>query len=159
MKKRVLSLLMASAMIVGLTACGSSNEPAATASTDSGNTATTTADNSGSAAAGNVSMTFTWWGNQTRNERTQAALDLYSEQNPGVTFDTQPAEWNDYWTKLSTLAAGNSLPECLQMDYSYLAQYVAADLLVDLTPYVEDGTLDVSNVSQGILDAGSIDGK
>ena len=146
-------------MIVGLTACGSSNEPAATASTDSGNTATTTADNSGSAAAGNVSMTFTWWGNQTRNERTQAALDLYSEQNPGVTFDTQPAEWNDYWTKLSTLAAGNSLPECLQMDYSYLAQYVAADLLVDLTPYVEDGTLDVSNVSQGILDAGSIDGK
>ena len=34
MKKRVLSLLMASAMIVGLTACGSSNEPAATASTD-----------------------------------------------------------------------------------------------------------------------------
>ena len=146
-------------MIVGLTACGSSNEPAATASTDSGNTAATTADNSGSAAAGNVSMTFTWWGNQTRNERTQAALDLYSEQNPGVTFDTQPAEWNDYWTKLSTLAAGNSLPECLQMDYSYLAQYVAADLLVDLTPYVEDGTLDVSNVSQSILDAGSIDGK
>ena len=71
-------------MIVGLTACGSSNEPAATASTDSGNTAATTADNSGSAAAGNVSMTFTWWGNQTRNERTQAALDLYSEQNPGV---------------------------------------------------------------------------
>lgn len=159
MKKRVLSLLMASAMIVGLTACGSSNEPAATASTDSGNTAATTADNSGSAAAGNVSMTFTWWGNQTRNERTQAALDLYSEQNPGVTFDTQPAEWNDYWTKLSTLAAGNSLPECLQMDYSYLAQYVAADLLVDLTPYVEDGTLDVSNVSQSILDASSIDGK
>ena len=153
MKKRVLSLLMASAMIVGLTACGSSNEPAATASTDSGNTAATTADNSGSAAAGNVSMTFTWWGNQTRNERTQAALDLYSEQNPGVTFDTQPAEWNDYWTKLSTLAAGNSLPECLQMDYSYLAQYVAADLLVDLTPYVEDGTLDVSNVSQSILGA------
>ena len=146
-------------MIVGLTACGSSNEPAATASTDSGNTAATTADNSGSAAAGNVSMTFTWWGNQIRNERTQAVLDLYSEQNPGVTFDTQPAEWNDYWTKLSTLAAGNSLPECLQMDYSYLAQYVAADLLVDLTPYVENGTLDVSNVSEGIQDASSIDGK
>lgn len=146
-------------MIVGLTACGSSNEPAATASTDSGNTVATTADNSGSAAAGNVSMTFTWWGNQIRNERTQAVLDLYSEQNPGVTFDTQPAEWNDYWTKLSTLAAGNSLPECLQMDYSYLAQYVAADLLVDLTPYVENGTLDVSNVSEGIQDASSIDGK
>ena len=31
-------------MIVGLTACGSSNEPAATASTDSGNTVATTAE-------------------------------------------------------------------------------------------------------------------
>ena len=77
MKKRVLSLLMASAMIVGLTACGSSNEPAATASTDSGNTATTTADNSGSAAAGDVSMTFTWWGNQTGKRISRSAGSRY----------------------------------------------------------------------------------
>jgi len=104
-------------------------------------------------------MVFSWWGNQTRNERTQSVLDLYSTQNPGVTFDTQPAEWSDYWTKLSTLAAGNSLPECFQMDYSYLEQYVSSGLLADLTPYVESGVLDVSNVDPGILESGSVDGK
>lgn len=164
MKKKVLSVMLATAMVFGLTACSGSEE-AATSNNDSSAAATTTTNapaaskDTAADASGDVALTFTWWGNQTRNERTQAALDLYSEQNSGVTFDTQPAEWNDYWTKLSTAAAGNTLPECLQMDYSYLAQYVASDLLVDLTPYVDNGTLDVSNVDPGILESGSIDGK
>ena len=38
-------------------------------------------------------MTMFWWGNQVRNERTQAALDLYSETN-GVKLDGQFAEWS-----------------------------------------------------------------
>ena len=164
MKKKVLSVFLASTMVLSMAGCGSS-ESADSASTDS--TATETASTAGEqteaqatdASGDTASMTFTWWGNQTRNERTQAALDLYSQQNPGVTFDTQPAEWSDYWTKLSTLAAGNSLPECLQMDYSYLEQYVSSGLLTDLTPYVESGVLDVSNVDEGILEAGSVDGK
>ncbi len=148
MKKKLLSMVLATSMVATMLAgCGG----------NSGSTTGTTA------AAGNnaqsVSMTFSWWGNQTRNERTQAALDLYSQQNAGVTFDAQPAEWSDYWTKLSTLAAGNSLPECLQMDYSYLEQYVSSSLLADLTPYVESGVLDVSKVDPGILESGSIDGK
>lgn len=105
---------------------------------------------------GTVNLTFTWWGNQTRNERTQAALDLYSEQNPGVTFDPQFAEWNDYWDKLATAAAGHSLPDIVQMDYSYLEQYVSNGLLVDLTPYIEDGTINVDNVDEGILNSGKV---
>ena len=161
MKKKIALLMACTMAAASLAGCGGGNTAKeTTAAAPAGTTAAAAGETTAAAApAGDVAMTMFWWGNQVRNERTQAALDLYSEQNPGVTFDTQPAEWNDYWTKLSTLAAGNSLPECLQMDYSYLAQYVAADLLVDLTPYVEDGTLDVSNVSQSILDAGSIDGK
>lgn len=162
MKKKVLSVLLASAMVCGLAACGSSDGGSTESSQASAPAASSSAATESSAsgdAAQAAAMTFTWWGNQTRNERTQAALDLYSEQNPGVTFDTQPAEWSDYWTKLSTLAAGNSLPECLQMDYSYLSQYVSSDLLVDLTPYVESGVLDISNVDPGIIEAGSVDGK
>lgn len=159
MKKKVLSLLLASVMMLVTVACGS-EEPAANSGAPAASSAAKTESKSEAAStAEEVALTFSWWGNQTRNERTQAALDLYSEQNAGVTFDTQPAEWNDYWTKLSTLAAGNSLPECIQMDYSYLEQYVSADLLVDLTPYVESGVLDVSKVDPGILESGSVDGK
>ena len=157
MKKRVLAAILCTAMTaVSLFGCasapatGTAEAPAASGETASAETA---------AAEGDTNMVFAWWGNQTRNERTSAALDLYSEQNPGVTFDAQPAEWNDYWPKLATAASGNSLPALIQMDYSYLEQYVANGLLADLTPYVESGVLDVSNVSEGILESGSVDGK
>ena len=151
MKKRILASLLCGLMAASVLAgCAA---PAATGSAPAADASATEASADGSA------MVFAWWGNQTRNERTSAALDLYSEQNPGVTFDAQPAAWDDYWSKLSTSAAGNSLPELLQMDYSYLEQYVASGLLADLTPYVDNGTLDLSNVSQGTIDSGSVDGK
>lgn len=165
MKKKILSVLLASVMVFGMTGCGNTADTATTAestaesSTTSETTKTSTETVATTEAGSDVALTFAWWGNQTRNERTQAALELYSEQNPGVTFDTQPAAWDDYWAKLSTLAAGNSLPECIQMDYSYLKQYVSNGLLADLTPYVDNGTLDVSNVDAGILESGSVDGK
>ena len=46
------------------------------------------------------------------------------------------------------------------MNYSsYLEQYVDNGLLEDLTPYVEQGLLDISEIDKGILDSGSVDGK
>lgn len=102
-----------------------------------------------------TSLIVSWWGNQTRNERTQTVLDMYSEQT-GIAFDGQFAEWADYWNKLATASAGHTLPDVVQMDYKYLEQYVSNDLLVDLTPYVEDGTLDVSAVDANILNSGKI---
>lgn len=110
-------------------------------------------------ASSDTNLTFAWWGSQTRTERTQAALDKYSEENPGVTFDTQTADYGDHWTKLATAAAGNALPELIQMDYTYINQYATNGLLADLTPYVESGVLDISNISEGIVESGSVDGK
>ncbi len=103
-------------------------------------------------------MSVAWWGNQTRNERTQAALDLYAGENPGTSFDVQMNVWNDYWAALATAAAGSALPDVIQMDYQYLTQYVDNKLLVDLKPYIADGTLAVSDVNAGILDSGSVGG-
>lgn len=150
--------------VTTLAGCGSDNSGASGNTADSGQTAQQSTDtgNGGQAAANastEANLVFAWWGNQTRQERTEAAIDLYSQQNPGVTFDAQPAAWDDYWSKLATSAAGNSLPDLIQMDYSYLEQYVASGLLADLTPYVDNGTLDVSNVPKSLLEAGSVDGK
>lgn len=165
--KKLLSVILVCTMLLSLVACGSDSKAteetksgagSSNASTSKTETATKKEDNSSkenTSTAPAVNMTFTWWGNQVRNERTQGALDLYSEQNAGITFDVQPAEWSDYWTKLATAAAGKSLPDLLQMDYKYLEQYVANGLLLDLTPYIESGALDVSKVSEGILKSGS----
>ena len=101
-------------------------------------------------------MTVAWWGNQTRTDRTQAALDLYSAQNEGVTFDVQPGAWADYWSQLAVAASGYELPAIIQMDYTYLNQFVENGLLADLTPYVESGVMDISKMSEGITASGCV---
>ena len=148
--KKIAAATMAGAMALSLAACGGSNT--ASASTAAG--AATSEAAADSNASGEKKLTVTWWGNQTRNERTISTLNLYAEQNAGVTFDPQVAEWADYWNKLATASAGKALPDIIQMDYKYLDQYIKNGLLTDLTPYVEDGTLDVSNIDEGILNAG-----
>jgi len=181
MKKKILSLLIASTMILGLTACGS-KEPASTPSTEAPSSSAQTATDSSTAPsepaessvtsdvtptseapevsdANATSISFAWWGSEPRYEKTKSALDLYSQQNPNVSFEVNSLEWNNYWTQLAALSADNALPDCLQMDYAYLEQYVNDGLLTDLTPYVESGLLDVSDVDPGILESGSVDGR
>lgn len=147
--KKALALILAGVLAFSLVACGgaASSAPAGSASTGAS-----------AAAGGDKALTVSWWGNQVRNERTQGALDLYAEQNAGVTFDGQFAEWGDYWTKLATASAAHNLPDIVQMDYKYLSQYVENNLLVDLKPYIDSGVLDVSGIDAGILESGSIDG-
>ncbi len=150
--KKITALASALALLVSLVGCGGG-------ASSSGSTASTGQQTSATAqAGGDTLLTFSWWGNQVRNERTQQALDLYSEQNPGVTFDGQFAEWSDYWTKLATASAGHNLPDIVQMDYKYLNQYVENGLLVDLKPYIDSGVLDVSGIDKGILEAGTVNG-
>ena len=141
--RKCVALGLAGLMMLSLAACGSSGGEEANESQTEG-------------SGGGTNLTVSWWGNQSRNEKTQGALDLYSEQNPGVTFEGQFSEWADYWNKLATSSASHSLPDIIQMDYKYLEQYVSNDLLVDLTPYVEDGTIDVSAVSEDILNSGKV---
>jgi multiple sugar transport system substrate-binding protein len=110
-----------------------------------------------STTADEKSLVFAWWGNQLRNERTQTTLDLYTTEYPNVVFDGQFAGWGDYWTKLATAVAGHTMPDIVQMDYSLLRQYVNKGLLTDLTPYIDNGSLDLSTVDAGIVKSGSID--
>lgn len=155
MKKRVAIVLAAVTAAMSLAACGSSS----TESDGSGQSSAASSEEAESVSGGSsasASMTMAWWGNQTRNERTQQIIDLYTEQNPGVTIDGQFSEFNDYWNKLATAAAGHSMPDVVQMDYKYLNQYVSNGLLVDLKPYIEDGTIDTSSCNQDVLNSGSV---
>lgn len=159
--KRKFALLLAAAMTAAsLAGCGSSSASGDTAAdTTAAEAGTTeTAESTEGSNSGSANLVMAWWGNQTRNERTQKIIDLYSEQNPGVTIDGQFSEFNDYWQKLATAAAGHSMPDIVQMDYKYLNQYVTNGLLVDLTPYIEDGTINTADCNQDVLNSGSVDG-
>lgn len=161
MKKRTAVIFTAAVLASLAVGCSKNTETkdptaATEQSTEKAVESTVETTGQGSTEENEKNLTVFWWGNQTRNERTQKILDLYAEENPGVTFDGQFADGSDYWTRLATLSAGHTMPDVIQMDYSYIRQYAENGLLVDLTPYIEDGTIDVSNVSDTILETGRV---
>lgn len=160
-KKRIFASLAATMMVAGLLAgCGGTSS---TAASGDGTASAATGEAADAAAAsgdsGKTVLNVLWWGSQTRHELTTAMLEKFEELNPDIDVVMDYSDWGGYWTKLPAQVAGGQTPDVFQMDYAYLAQYVQNGVLADLTPYIEDGSLDMSNVEQSILDSGSIDGK
>lgn len=104
-------------------------------------------------------MYVEWWGSQTRHDRTIKVIEDYEAAHPGLDITYEFANFNDYWTKLNTQAAGSQLPCVMQQDYAYLAEWSKRGLLAPLDPFFESNAIDVSNVAQSILDSGTVDGK
>lgn len=168
MKKKSIALLLTAVMTTTLlggcstggernlseTAGNEANSKKAEETEKAEGTETASAGSGESKEGADVKLSVFWWGSQLRNERTQQILDMYAEENPGITFDGQFSA--DYWTRLATLAAGHTMPDVVQMDYTYISQYAGKDQLVDLTPYIEEGIIDVSNMDENILETGKV---
>ena len=108
----------------------------------------------GDGAGGDGSLRFAWWGNEKRDALTNQALELYLEQNEGVSVSAEPTDWGGYWDRLATQIAGGDIPDIIQMDEGYLAEYASRDVLLDLS-----GTdLETSAFDPAALDAGTVDG-
>ncbi|MFA9378201.1 MAG: ABC transporter substrate-binding protein [Lachnotalea sp.] len=174
--KKVAALLMASVMVFSLAGCGdSSKSTSASDSTDATQTAetqtttpeattkdsTTKASTTGDATAQGepVTIKITWWGGQSRHEYTQELLNKYTELHPNVTFEALPSGWDGYFDKLSTQAASGSMPDIVQMDYLYISTFAKNNSIADMQEYIDNGTIDLSNVDPVLSGAGKIDGK
>lgn len=133
--QRMLTVVAACALICGTAGCGASS----------------------SRQAPNQ-LTIAWWGSQGRNEKQRQVNELFIEQHPGMRIDGQFSQYGDYWQKLATAAAGRQMPDIVAMDLPYMNQYIGNGLIIDLMPYIDDGTLDVGQVSEAVLATGMADG-
>ena len=161
MNKKIIAAVLVSSMCAAMLAgCGGNSGSDSAAQDTAGSTeaaaGSTEAAAEDAGGSGSKKLVMAWWGNQVRNERTQQALDKYHELNPDVEVEGQFNQWNDYWQKLATDSAGDALPDVIQMDYSYIDQYVSSGQLLDLTPYIESGALDVSNIPDNIVAMGQV---
>jgi len=105
-----------------------------------------------------ITLRLAWWGNQDRNNRTLKAIKLFEEKYPDIVIEPNFLGWGDYWEKMATQAAGQNLPDVWQQDYKYLSLYVAKDLILNLNPYLEDSSLDFSNVEESAVSGGIMKG-
>ncbi|MDR3336612.1 MAG: extracellular solute-binding protein [Treponema sp.] len=104
-------------------------------------------------------LRLAWWGNTVRDERTNQAVQLFMQKNPGITVETEPTAWDGYWSKVNTQASSGSLPDVMQQDYAYIQQWANRNLLLDLTPYIERGVIDLSKWADSAVASGKIGGK
>jgi multiple sugar transport system substrate-binding protein len=113
----------------------------------------------GKESGGGNYMRLTWWGNTVRDEQTLKVVELFKSKNPGVSIDTETTGWGGYWDKVNTQAASGSVADLMQQDYLYIEQWASRGQLLDLTPYIQNGTINVSNIPNSVVDSGKIDGK
>jgi multiple sugar transport system substrate-binding protein len=111
------------------------------------------------APAGTTTLRLAWWGNEPRHNMYNDLADMYEAENPGIVIEREFAGFGPYFEKLATQVAGGNAPDIIHMHPNYLFDYGGRGALLDLTPLVESGKIDLSQFSQGIIDTGAIDGK
>ncbi len=109
-------------------------------------------------ASAATTMRFLWWGSKERNDRTFAAIKVYSEKAADVAIEGESFGWDNYWTRLATQTAGGNAPDLIQMDYRYIFEYARRGTLLDFTPYL-DKSLHIADFGEANINSGKVDGK
>ncbi|GAA3401243.1 ABC transporter substrate-binding protein [Paenibacillus hodogayensis] len=150
---------------VAVVACGMSLAMTALAAC-SGNSGSAPADKAGTQANPNdpksapaakpVELTFGWWGTTVHNERYQKIIDAFQQKNPNIKINTQYADYNGFWEKLAVQAAGNSMPQLIQIELPKINEWVSRNTLQPLDGFVKDNVINLKDVSQLLLDGGRV---
>lgn len=177
MKKKIVAVLLAATMTVGLLAgCGSGGNDSnnvASGSNESSGTEQGGAEQSGSeeqnsndagdeaadAAQGEVTISYACW-DSNQADKLRVVVDEFEEANPGIKIDIQVNGWNDYWTALEAAGTGGSLPDTFWMHSNNIYYYASNDQLLDLTDYIaQSADIDLSKYPQGLNEIYSLNGK
>lgn len=159
--KKLVSLVLAAGMCMSLAACGSSGDGGAgTGSTAAGSAApeSSAAQTTQESTGEGTSLRIAWWGSQERHNATIEALDAYAEQS-GTAFSYEYTSWTSYFENLATQAVGSNLPDIIQMSTTDIINYSQNGQIIDLQTYVDDGTIDTSNMEADSLSGGMVDGQ
>jgi multiple sugar transport system substrate-binding protein len=130
---------------LGLTAC------AGGASSGS-----TTGGSGGADGTGDVTgeISIAWWGGDSRNQKTNAVIDMFEAANEGVSTDRQAADFSTYWDKLNVQASSKSMPCAIQVQGRQVNDYTQHGLLLPLDPMIESGVINVDDIPDSVLDTG-----
>ncbi|RRR98382.1 ABC transporter substrate-binding protein [Glycomyces terrestris] len=101
-----------------------------------------------------IEISFEWWGDESRAEITQQAVDLFQQRNEGIKVQTNFADFPTYWEGMTGRMASRDLPDVFQMDYSRLRQFGSGGLLLPL-----EGVVKTDDFREGFLDTAKLDGQ
>ncbi|MGK3648797.1 ABC transporter substrate-binding protein [Pseudarthrobacter enclensis] len=105
---------------------------------------------------GPVEIRFSWWGNAGRAELTTKAIAEFEAANPDIKVKPEFGDISGYFDKLATQVAANDAPDVITLGGAYPAEYANRGALLDLSKV--EGQLDLSQLDQGALENGQVQG-
>lgn len=126
-----------------LAACGGGN---------SSSTAASTAASVAGPSEGDVELTISWWGGDTRHTAYQEAIAAFSEEHPNITVSPTFAAWSGWEDTMSTKFAGGVAEDVCQVNWNWLYNYSSnGQTFIDLNT-VSD-YIDLSQWDEATLNA------
>ena len=86
-------------------------------------TAASTATSVAAPAEGDVSLTISWWGGDTRHTAYQEAIAAFSEEHTNITVSPTFAAWSGWEDTMSTKFAGGVAEDVCQVNWNWLYNY------------------------------------
>ncbi len=128
--KRIGMGLVAAALAVSVVGCGSSggNEPS------TGTNAVNTPENS---KKEKVKIVYSMWGSAAEGSATQAVADKFNASQDRIEVEVMAIPWENYMTKLNTLATGGQLPDTGMLQESGVIQWSSEGMLNDVSAMYE----------------------
>ena len=115
-------------------------------------TAASTATSVAAPAEGDVSLTISWWGGDTRHTAYQEAITAFSEEHTNITVSPTFAAWSGWEDTMSTKFAGGVAEDVCQVNWNWLYNYSSnGQTFIDLNT-VSD-YIDLTQWDEGPLNA------
>lgn len=151
--KKVVALGLAAMMAMSFTACGNKTSNDNQNVTDAQTTPVETTAASAGQNDGSYeecTLTFSWWGGDSRHAATLEAIEAFEKKYPGIKVESTYGTWSGWEDSMATMFATKTAPDVNQINWNWLTSYSSdGSAFLDLNQ-VSD-VFDLSQYSQDAL--------
>lgn len=154
--KKILACLIVAAMSISMAACtGKTVTTDATTKASEATAAATTAATTAAvpettAAPEQVTISFSWWGGDTRHEATLAAVDAFMLKYPYITVESEYGAWDGWEDGMSTRIYAGTAPDVNQINWNWITSFSSdGSAFLDLNTVAD--TIDLTQFSESAL--------
>jgi multiple sugar transport system substrate-binding protein len=138
-----IALAAAALAVIPLAACGS-DDPGTSDPSDTG-----------TGSVEQVTLRFTWWGDDGRAAITQSAIERFMADNPGIVIEGEPKVMDGYFDSLATQISAQDAPDIMTLGGSYPLDYAKNSAITNLQTLTD---IDLAPFSANILSNSTYEG-
>lgn len=127
--KKLIALGLSFAMAMSLAACGgdapAESQTPVTVQPSAGAESTDTEKAEDDGSYENCTLTFSWWGGDSRHEATLAAVEAFEQKYPGIEVECTYGTWTNWEDSMATMFATKTAPDVNQINWNWITSYSA----------------------------------